>query len=288
MTVLLLGSTGKVGPHVARSLLQRGAKVRALTRDPERAAAILPPETEIVGGSYGEVSNHLDAVAAVLILSEHGPQMQDLQSSVIEQLDSQQIRIVKISGTTAIIKPDGPDAGHQHWRVEQLLAESSNPWVILRPNAFMQTLVAGTAATVTSGGFVANPIGDAGIALIDAVDIGEAAAVALLSGGEHDGQTFVLTGPRPYTYADVAEAIGKATGREITVQDVPPESLGDALRAKGASEWEANHLGHMLSLFAQHVSEHVSDDFQYLTGRAPRTIEDYLDDNVPIFSTKDQ
>ncbi|WP_256839463.1 NAD(P)H-binding protein [Ornithinimicrobium faecis] len=285
MTVLLLGSTGRVGPHVARSLLDRGASVRVLTRDAERAATVLPEGVEIVSGSSQEVSAHLDDVTAVLLLSEHGPDMQEAQEGVIAALADSSARIVKISGSTAIIRPDGPDAGRQHWAVEQALAGGSNPWIVLRPNAFMQTLVAGTAATVQAGGFVANPIGTAGIALIDAVDIGEAAAVALLSQGEHDGSTLVLTGPTSYGYADVASAIGVATGRDIVVKDVPPESIGDALRAKGASDWEASHLVGMLALFGQGVSEEVTGDVEALIGRAPRTIQDYLADNSALFAT---
>lgn len=284
MTVLLLGSTGRVGPHVARSLLARGADVRVLTRDAERAATVLPEGVEIVPGSTDEVSQHLDGVTSVLLLSEHGPPMQALQEAVVDQLVGTSVRIVKISGSTAIIRPDGPDAGRQHWAVEQKLAEGRNPWIVLRPNAFMQTLVAGTAATVQAGGFVANPIGTARIALVDAVDIGESAAVVLLSDGEHDGRTYVLTGPISYGYADVAAAIGAATGRGIEVKDVPAQAIGDAVRAKGASEWEASHLVGMLELFAQGVSEEVSGDVEQLAGRSPRAVEDYLGDNAALFA----
>jgi NAD(P)H dehydrogenase (quinone) len=285
MTVLLLGSTGRVGPHVAGALLSRGAEVRVLSRDPDRAATVLPAGVEVVHGSSGEIAEHLEGVTAVLLLSEHGPQMQQVQEHVLDQLEGTGVRIVKISGSTAIIRPDGPEAGRQHWAVEQALERSTNPWIVLRPNAFMQTLVAGTAATVAAGGFVANPIGEAGIALIDAVDIGEAAAAALLSEGEHDGKTFVLTGPHPYTYADVASGIAAATGRDIELRAVPPEAIGQALQAKGASDWEAGHLVGMLRLFSQGVCEDTSGDVELLTARAPRPLEDYLSANTDLFRT---
>lgn len=284
MTVLLLGSTGRVGPHIARSLIDRGATVRVLTRDPERATPLLPKGAEVVRGSPDEASAHLDGVTSVLLLSEHGPDMQELQEGIIADLAHTGVRLVKISGSTAIIRPDGPDAGRQHWAVEQTLARGRNPWIVLRPNAFMQTLVAGTAPTVRAGGFVANPIGTAGITLIDAADIGEAAAVALVSDGEHDGRTYVLTGPTSYRYADVATAISAATGKVIAVKDVAPDSIGDALRAKGASEWEASHLVSMLSLFATGICEEVRDDLRQLTGRTPRTVHDYLADNTALFA----
>jgi len=284
MTVLLTGSTGRVGPHVARSLLRRGAQVRVLTRDPERARTLLPGGVEVVAGSPDDVAAHLDGVTSLLLLSEHGPSMQQLQERMIGAIGDPSIRIVKISGSTAIIRPDGPEAGRQHYAVEQALARGGNPWVVLRPNPFMQTLVAGTAATVRAGGFVANPIGAAGIALVDAVDIGEAAAVALLSQGQHDGRTYVLTGPQAYRYADVATAIGSATGAQVEVRDVTPESIGAAVRSKGASDWEAAHLVGMLRRFAEGISEEVSGDVEALTGRAPRTVGEYIADHLSDFA----
>ena len=41
--VLVTGATGKVGHAVARALVERGDDVRALVRDPGRAASVLPP-----------------------------------------------------------------------------------------------------------------------------------------------------------------------------------------------------------------------------------------------------
>lgn len=286
MTVLLLGSTGRVGPHVVRALRAKGADVRVLTREPDRAREVLTAAVDIVGGAPQDVGDHLSGVGSVLLLSEHGPGMQALQEGVVRRLSGSGVRVVKISGSAAIIRPDGPEAGRQHHAVEQALVSGDDPWVVLRPNAFMQTLVAGTAATVAAGAFVANPIGSAGIALVDAVDIGEAAAVALLSDGEHDGRAYSLTGPLSYRYVDVAAAIGAATGRQIEVRDVSPESVGEVVRARGASEWEAQHLVGMLTLFADGICEHVTDDVRTLTGRHPRTIEDYVADNCGLFTEK--
>jgi dihydroflavonol-4-reductase len=50
MRALVTGATGKVGHAVARALVERGDEVRALVRDPGRAAAILPAGAEAVQG----------------------------------------------------------------------------------------------------------------------------------------------------------------------------------------------------------------------------------------------
>jgi nucleoside-diphosphate-sugar epimerase len=50
MRVLVTGATGKVGYAIATALLDRGDHVRALVRDPKRAASILPAGLEPVTG----------------------------------------------------------------------------------------------------------------------------------------------------------------------------------------------------------------------------------------------
>jgi dihydroflavonol-4-reductase len=62
MRVLVTGATGKVGHAIASSLLEQGDHVRALVRDPKRAAAVLPAGIEPV---TGDVTDR-DSVAAAV------------------------------------------------------------------------------------------------------------------------------------------------------------------------------------------------------------------------------
>jgi nucleoside-diphosphate-sugar epimerase len=50
MRALVTGATGKVGHATARTLLAEGHEVRALVRDPDRAAEIVPAGAELVRG----------------------------------------------------------------------------------------------------------------------------------------------------------------------------------------------------------------------------------------------
>jgi dihydroflavonol-4-reductase len=50
MRVLVTGATGKVGHAIASALLDRGDSVRALVRDPKRAASVLPAGIEPIRG----------------------------------------------------------------------------------------------------------------------------------------------------------------------------------------------------------------------------------------------
>ncbi len=61
--VLITGATGTVGHPLARLLAERGDRVRALVRDPARAAAVLPPGVEPFAGDLTDPASVRAAVA---------------------------------------------------------------------------------------------------------------------------------------------------------------------------------------------------------------------------------
>lgn len=287
MTTLVVGATGNVGPHVVSALYARGERVRALVRDPARAAALLPAGIELAPGDLRDdepVRAALDGAAALFLLTPHGPSMAADQRRLIALSREHGVRIVKLSGTSAGIRPDGPDACRQHWQVEQDLAGGRTPYVILRPNAFMPGLLAGLAASAVATGTIANPLGAAGLSVIDCADIGEASAAALTDPA-HDGKTYVLTGPGAPTYRQIARHISDIFGLAVAVIDTTPAQAGRAMRARGATDWEAGHLTEMLTMFGRGESEYVTDHVQTLTGHPPRSVTDYLHSHKELFAT---
>jgi uncharacterized protein YbjT (DUF2867 family) len=286
MTVFVTGATGKLGPHIVASLVARDVPVRALVRDRGRAAALLPAEAGLVHGDFTATSTitaELARADAMLLLTPHGPEMSTVQKRLIDLAARAGTRVVKVSGTSAGIRPDGPDACRQHFDTEQHLADSGVPWAVVRPNGFMQTLIVAMAATVRERGLIANPLGTAGISLVDCFDVG-AATAAVLTDPRHDGRHHVLTGPSAPTYAEIAALITDETGADVEVLDVTPEQAGEAARARGLSDWEAGHLTEMLAMFRTGASEYVTTDVEELTGRPPRSVRDFVRDHRHLFT----
>jgi len=62
MRALVTGATGKVGHAIASALLDKGDQVRALVRDPKRAASVLPAGIEPVKGDVTDVGSLAAAV----------------------------------------------------------------------------------------------------------------------------------------------------------------------------------------------------------------------------------
>lgn len=281
MSVLVFGATGNVGQHVVAELAASGTPTRVVTRDAERAMGILPPGTEILEGDLGEEKTlvaALDGVDSVFLLTPHAYTMADLQLRVMRAARRTGARIIKLSGTNSAIRPDGPHACRQHWEVEEVLKASGQPFVILRPNSFMQVLVGQIMlGALTASGKIPNALGSHGISLIDARDVGAVAARVLVS-DQWDGQTLVLTGPRAVTYGEIAGLVSKLRGQETAVAEVTPADVRASLVARGLEDWEADHFEEMYQLFRDGKSEFVTDTVQVVTGNPPRTIEAYLDE----------
>jgi nucleoside-diphosphate-sugar epimerase len=65
MKILITGATGKVGSRLTKRLAQRGVEVRALVRDPTRAADLREARIELVKGDLLQVDSLAAAVRGV-------------------------------------------------------------------------------------------------------------------------------------------------------------------------------------------------------------------------------
>lgn len=280
MTVLVLGATGTVGPHVVRTLRGRGSDVRVIVRNADKARSLFGNAVDVVEGDISDprmLHSSLDGVDALFLLTPHGNTLADVQLRVIRELRRTGIKIVKLSATSSTIRPNGPQVSRAHWEVEEVLRASGQPFVILRPNAFMQSAISQIALpAIRATGKLPNAIGTAGLSFIDAADIGNVAATVLTE-PTWDGETLVLTGPRAVTYREVAELIGEIRGQQVDLLEITPADLRASQLARGVEPWEAEHLEEMFQIFRDNASSQVSTDVERVTGRAPGTIEDYLE-----------
>lgn len=98
MRAMVTGATGKVGHSIARGLIERGDQVRALVREPGRAASMLPPGVEPVRGDVTEPATVERAVAGCeLVFNAMGlPEQWFADSGVFERVNAR--------GTEAVVR----------------------------------------------------------------------------------------------------------------------------------------------------------------------------------------
>ncbi|HEY5788787.1 MAG TPA: NmrA family NAD(P)-binding protein [Microlunatus sp.] len=256
-TVLVTAATGTVGRHLVPLLEQRGATVRAFDRTAD-------PEPQLAG------------VDAVFLACPNVEAQVAYEVAVIDAAARAGVaRLVKLSARGAAL--DSPVAFWDwHARIEQHLASSGLPAVVLRPGFSMANLLA-QVDPVRTAGVLPVPAADARVAMIDPADVAVVASVALTDPELPTG-AYELTGPAAIDFAEVARSWAAAAGRPVTYVDVPPDRAVPAMVAAGLPAFVADQIATVFAALRSGAQAEVSDDVRRLTGRSPRSIVDFLAD----------
>ncbi len=89
-------------------------------------------------------------------------------------------------------------------------------------------------------------------------------------------EPYAITGNEAWSYADIAAALSRLTGRNLRYQDITEEALRDALRAVGAPEFPIWLTLGTLHDIKSGQYEIQSRDLETLLGRAPKSLDAML------------
>ncbi len=282
-TIFVSGATGTTGGATVQALLARSAQVIAGVRSPEKAGALTaqgvtvkPFDLEDAGG-MAQAMRGADALYLVTPVS-----------SRTEALTRAMVEAAAIAGVAHIVKLSGLDVdkgdfafARWHLAAEQVIRDSGLSWTFVRPNAFMQNFY-GAAQTIKSQGVYYNTYGAAKTSLVDARDIGEVAATALLS-DKHRGKIYSLTGPRGVDKDEVTTLLSQAAGKPVTCVDVGGAPLTQAFVGFGMPQAEAAATAELMGHMATGAAGYVSPDVETVLGRQPRDLKDWVQENAQAF-----
>ncbi|MFI6296242.1 SDR family oxidoreductase [Nonomuraea sp. NPDC050790] len=280
-TVLVTGATGGIGSLLVPALLARGVHVRAMTRSAERAVG-LPDGAETVVADLGEPGAALDGVDTVFLNSPSAPDAADLQIRFAQSARRAGVRRLVVLSQYAA-RADSPVRFLRwHAAVETSIRDLGlESWTVLRPNLFMQGVLA-FAGLIRAQGMFAAPIGGAAVSAVDTRDIADAAAAVLTEPG-HAGRTYTLTGPRAVTHTEIAEALSAATGTRIAFADTRPEDFAAALRGM-LPDWQIEGLVEDYAHYARGEAAEIHTDLPALTGHPARDLTDFTRDYARLFT----
>ncbi|HSE68790.1 MAG TPA: SDR family oxidoreductase [Gemmatimonadales bacterium] len=282
--ILVTGASGNVGLPAVRDLASRGLKVRALTRDPNRAGKLKISGVEVITAELGRpvsVNNALRDITHVLLISPVDSRMVEMQEAVVDAARRAGVKhVVKLSVLGAAT--NAPVAMFRwHREIEEQLERSGVAWTHLRAAFFMQNTL-GFAPTIRSQGAIFACMKRGRVAMVDARDVARAAA-AVLAGKGHEGKAYDVTGPEALSLHDVADRLAGVLRQQVLYVDQPPARLVSALLANEVPEWLAKDLTALYEYLAQGKMAQVSRDFATLTGDPPANFDRFAEDYVGMF-----
>jgi uncharacterized protein YbjT (DUF2867 family) len=271
--ILVTGATGNAGGATVRGLLDTGAEVRAVVRDPD--AAELPPGVEVAGGDLNRPDSLREAIAgaeAVFLLSGYD----GLEETLAEMKRAGVKRVVLLSSSSV---PSGDltnAVARYHILSERAVRDSGLEWTFLRPNSFMSNTMR-WAPQLRAGDIVRLPFADVAVATIDPDDLGAVAAAALTSDA-HEGQALRLSGPESLRPADQVAIVADVLGRELRFEAMS----NDEARVEMSENMPAEYVDAFMSFFVDGTIDEseVLPAVEQVTGRPPGTYERWVRANA--------
>jgi len=277
--ILVVGGTGKVGGVVVEELARAGEPVRAGTRNP--AKTTLPAGVEPVALDLANPSTFSPALQGcnrVFLMEPPVPSDTPPEKFMLPFLEAaaRDGRKVVLMTTLSV----NFDETEPMRSVEAALQKTGTPFVILRPNWFMDNFHTLWIEPIKHAGVIPVPAADSRSAFIDTRDIG-ACGAAVLRTDRYNGRALGLSGPEALTYGEAATAISKAVGREIQYVPMDDEAFIKSLVDAGQPAGLAEYITWLFRWTRKGVAAaDVLPTVQELTGRAPRTFSQYAQDHA--------
>jgi uncharacterized protein YbjT (DUF2867 family) len=226
--VLVCGATGNQGGAVARSLLDRGFQVRALTRDPQKpeAQALANQGAEVVQGDMEDrtdMERGLEGVYGTFSVQNFWETGYDREvqqgKTVADAIKEAGVQHCVYSSVGSAHRETGIPHFDSKWEVEEHLRELDLPYTVLRPVFFMQNWEMMREPILE--GTLAQPLDpDKPFQHVAVEDVGAFAAIAFEHPDEWIGREVDIAGGEQ-TMPEIAETFGRVIGREVDYYQVP-------------------------------------------------------------------
>jgi NAD(P)H dehydrogenase (quinone) len=278
---LVTGATGHVGSAALRALASAHPRQRlvALVRDVDRAQRLLPASVELRVADYNDrevLTQAFGGMSRLLWIASDGagPDVLRHHANVLDAALAAGIGHIVF---TSIVDIDPASTFYftpVYRQAEQALTASGCPCTVLRCGLYADFLVEHWIDPARTKGLLALPAGDARVAPICRDDVAQAAAAALSTEEPKPG-VYHLTGPRAYTFAEMAQV---ASNAHQTLVRYVPMAPADFLRDCWA---ELEHpWPHAFSSLFTSIREgryaKVSGDHQTLLQRPATDLEAFL------------
>jgi uncharacterized protein YbjT (DUF2867 family) len=226
LTVVVTGSTGKQGGAVARDLLERGHKVRAVTRDPnsKQAKLLANAGASLVTASLEDtaaITKALEGATSLFAMTTpFGGTEAEIRQGVAtaDAAKAAGVHLVFTSVGSANRQTGVPHFDSKH-EVEKHIAKVGARATILAPVAFMENLYF-IKEQLMKGIYASALSPTRALAQVAVADIGAVAVRVLENSPRFTGKRFDLAGDE-LTANDAMSILSRVTGRNFTYYQVP-------------------------------------------------------------------
>ena len=258
LTVVVTGSTGKQGGAVARGLLERGHKVRAVTRDPSssQAKSLAHAGATLVAASLEDtaaITKALEGATSLFAMTTPSGGTDAETRQGVAAADAAKAAGVHLVFTSvgSANRQTGIPHFDSKYEVEKHIAKVGVRATILAPVYFMENLYYGKEQLAKRiYGATLPPTRT--LAQVAVADIGAVAVRVLEDAGRFTGKRFDLASDE-LTGNDVVAILSRVTGRRFAFHQVPLDVIRQRMGEDGARMYEwLDRVGYTVDRAALH------------------------------------
>lgn len=268
MKIAITGATGQLGRLVINKLKEKipTDNMIALSRSVEKAKGL---EVEVREFDYEKpamLKPALKGVDTLLLISasEIGKRFSQ-HKHIIEAAKPAGIKWIVY---TSLLRTDNTslDIGTEHKVTEKFLKESGIPFTILRNGWYTENYTSSVPGAIR-GGALMGCAGNGKISGAARADYADA-AVAVLTGKNHQGKIYELAGDNFFTLSDLAAEISRQTGKNIPYKNLSEKDYASALKNFGVPEEFAKVIAGWDTAASKNDLFDDSHQLSRLTGKA--------------------
>lgn len=282
MSIVITGASGHLGRRVVDEALERvdPAELVLVTRTPDALADYAERGAKVRHGDFTDPSTLQAAFAGgerlLLISTDAVGERVPHQHAAIDAAVEAGIELIAYTSIVNPVEANVAGVVPDHRATEEKLRESGIAWTFLR-NSIYADLQAGDLTAAEATGTLVTNAGAGRIAYV-ARDDAAIAAAAVITGSDHAGKAYDITGPAALDAEDRAEVFAAITGKPVQVVQVDDEAFATGIAEATGYPIE---VGRLMASFGQAAREGqldtVSSDFERLTGRAPSALRTVLE-----------
>lgn len=283
MKILVTGASGNVGGYVARELLNIKEQVVVAGTDTRKLDKMFEGEAESVRFDFTDKSTFDKALENVdrvfLMRPPHLGKADDLYP-FIDEMKRNNINLVSFLSLMGVEKNTIPP----HHKIEKYIENVGIPYAHIRPGFFMQNISGLHSTEIREKNEIFVPAGKSKTSFIDAADIGLATSVLLHEPEKFKNSAHTITGLEALDYYEVAEILSRVTGRHIKY--VKPGFLkyrSYYIKKRGLDKEFVNVTIALYFMTRMGTANNITNCFYELTGKRPRTFEEFASDNLKCF-----
>lgn len=284
MKVLVTGASGNVGSYVVKELLTMGEKVVGATTNIQNINKLFDNQIEPVFFDFTNKDTYDKALEDVdrvfLMRPPHLGKPEDLYP-FIDAMKTHNVKLVSFLSLMGVEHNTIPP----HHKIEKYIKKLEIPYAHVRPGFFMQNLSGVHSVEIREKNEIFVPAGKSKTSFIDAADIGLATATLLHKPEKYKNTAHTITGIEALDYFQVADILSKVAGRKIIYAN--PGYLkyrNYYIKKRGLDKAYVNVTVALYFMTRMGTAKEVTKDFYELTGKSPRTFEEFAKDNLKYFT----